>query len=71
MNVKKMKNDDDSSTDDLTKDMEEPVPEPNVQEINITKLGMHANILLKNTKNDGVSIKCFQRSSLVDDSFLV
>lgn len=39
MSSKKMKNDDDSSTDDLTKDMEEPLPEPNVQEINVLKLG--------------------------------
>lgn len=39
MNIKKIKNEDDSSTDDLTKDMEEPIPEPNVQEVNVTKLG--------------------------------
>lgn len=38
MNSKKSKNDDDSSTDDLTKDMEEPIPEPNIQDVPVTKL---------------------------------
>lgn len=38
-NPKKNKNDDDScSADDLTKDMDEPVPEPNIQEVPITRI---------------------------------
>lgn len=39
LNSKKVKNEDDSSMDDLTKDLEEPVPEPNIQEVPVTKLG--------------------------------
>ncbi|KAK7586055.1 hypothetical protein V9T40_003931 [Parthenolecanium corni] len=38
LNSKKVKNEDDSSMDDLTKDLEEPVPEPNIQEVPVTKL---------------------------------
>lgn len=40
LNSKKVKNEDDSSMDDLTKDLEEPVPEPNIQEVPVTKLGV-------------------------------
>lgn len=49
LNPKKVKNEDDNSMDDLTKDLEDPVPEPNIQEIPTTKLGELFKIFIQNS----------------------
>lgn len=67
MNSKKSKNDDDSSTDDLTKDMEEPIPEPNIQDVPVTKLSNPAVTSSSKKDNDLQPLKSGTLTDLDED----
>lgn len=59
VNSKRVKNEDDSSADDLTKDLEEPTPEPIVQEVSMAKIGKRLEFFPNAKLNSGEDVRDF------------
>lgn len=75
VSMKKVKSEDDISVEDYTKDMDEPTPEPNVQEVPVTKSGPSSIVSSKKDSDtqpikSGTLIDLDESSDKLDESSL-